>query len=221
MTRPNNAAQAADKPKACTEFNAWLKRVENAPLYWNQSDAMLAAFVAGHAEAMSKLRAPVAREPFMYGIIGPDGKAHFEEFCVSGDRDELQAEVVDHLNRDNPEDGTYSVVALFRDAAPQASAEDDRGALAHKVNLLTAESLGHRSAANHLSALVDELRGRLIEARQAMTDIQQALVPAFDTPETLTMVPNDALAPFCAVLERLRELELPQASATDGLDAQR
>ncbi len=66
--------------------------------------------------------APVAGEPFMYGIMGPDGKAHFEEFCVSSDRDELQAEVVDHLNRDNPEDGSYSVVALFRDAAPQASA---------------------------------------------------------------------------------------------------
>ncbi|WP_155871351.1 hypothetical protein [Achromobacter xylosoxidans] len=68
--------------------------------------------------------APVAGQPFMYGIMGPDGKAHFEEFCVSGDRDELQAEVVDHLNRDNPEDGPYTVVALFRDAAPQASAED-------------------------------------------------------------------------------------------------
>ncbi len=67
--------------------------------------------------------APVAGEAFMYGIMGPDGKAHFEEFCVSGDRTELQTEVVDHLNRDNPEDGTYSVVALFRDAAPQASAE--------------------------------------------------------------------------------------------------
>lgn len=69
--------------------------------------------------------APVAGEaqPFMYGIMGPDGKAHFEEFCVSGDRSELQAEVVDHLNRDHPEDGTYTVVALFRDAAPQASAE--------------------------------------------------------------------------------------------------
>ncbi|MFY2996278.1 hypothetical protein ACOTH8_23410 [Achromobacter xylosoxidans] len=64
---------------------------------------------------------PVAVQPFMYGIMGPDGKAHFEEFCVSGDRDELQAEVVDHLNRDNTEDGPYSVVALFRDFAPQAS----------------------------------------------------------------------------------------------------
>lgn len=63
--------------------------------------------------------APVAGEAFMYGIMGPDGKAHVEEFCVSGDRTELQTEVVDHLNRDNPEDGTYSVVALFRDAAPQ------------------------------------------------------------------------------------------------------
>lgn len=65
--------------------------------------------------------APVAGEPFMYGIMAPDGRAHFEEFCVSGDRSELQTEVVEHLNRDNPEDGAYSVVALFRNAAPQAS----------------------------------------------------------------------------------------------------
>lgn len=56
MTHQSNAVQAAEKRKARTEFNAWLKRVENAPLYWNQSDAMLAAFVAGHAEAVSKLR---------------------------------------------------------------------------------------------------------------------------------------------------------------------
>jgi hypothetical protein len=67
----------------------------------------------------------------MYGIMGPDGKAHFEEFCVSGDRRELQTEVVNHLNRDNPEDGTYSVVALFRDAAPQAS-EAERSAIDKK-----------------------------------------------------------------------------------------
>lgn len=78
-------------------------------------------FAAGWDQCVAS--APVTGEPFMYGIMGPDGKAHFEEFCVSGDRSELQAEVVDHLNRDNPEDGPYSVVALFRDAAPQASAE--------------------------------------------------------------------------------------------------
>ncbi len=86
---------------------------------------------AGYQQALAALAiAPVAGEaqPFMYGIMGPDGKAHFEEFCVSGDRDELQAEVVDHLNRDNPEDGPYSVVALFRDSTPQASAEGVRNA---------------------------------------------------------------------------------------------
>lgn len=86
-------------------ITTWNRRADAAPQ---------ASTVAGEAQ------------PFMYGIMGPDGKAHFEEFCVSGDRDELQAEVVDHLNRDNPEDGTYTVVALFRDAAPQASAEDVR-----------------------------------------------------------------------------------------------
>lgn len=96
-------------------------------------EGMLAVFACGAPQGESPTidaaraalaSAPVAGEPFMYGIMGPDGKAHFEEFCVSGDRSELQAEVVDHLNRDNPEDGTYSVVALFRDAAPQASASD-------------------------------------------------------------------------------------------------
>ncbi|WP_241116054.1 hypothetical protein [Achromobacter xylosoxidans] len=59
MTDQHNAIQTAEKPKARTEFDAWLKRVKNAPLYWNQSDAMLAAFVAGHAVALSKLPAPV------------------------------------------------------------------------------------------------------------------------------------------------------------------
>ena len=109
-------------------------------------------------------------------------------------------------------DGAFAVAH----AAPQASAEDDREALAHKVNLLTAESLGHRSAAGHLSTLVDELCGHLIEARQAMADIEQAFVPAFDTPETLTMVPNEALVPFCTVLDRLRGLDLPQADKDGG-----
>ncbi|MFY3300203.1 hypothetical protein ACOTEY_00460 [Achromobacter xylosoxidans] len=106
-------------------------------------------------------------------------------------------------------------------AAPQASAEDDREGLAHKVNLLTAELLGHRSAAGHLSALVDELRGHLIDARQAMADFQQAFVPAFDTPETLTMVPNEALTPFCAALDRLCELDLPQADKDGAVDESR
>lgn len=112
--------------------------------------------------------------------------------------------------------GIYESVYAPLYAAPQASAENDREGLAHKVNLLTAELLGHRSAAGHLSVLVDELRGHLIDARQVMADFQQAFVPAFDTPETLTMVPNEALAPFCAALDRLCDLDLPQADKDGG-----
>ncbi|CUJ58854.1 Uncharacterised protein [Achromobacter xylosoxidans] len=108
------------------------------------------------------------------------------------------------------------MIVAWANAAPQASAENDREGLAHKVNLLTAELLGHRSAAGHLSVLVDELRGHLIDARQVMADFQQAFVPAFDTPETLTMVPNEALVPFCAALDRLRGLDLPQAAKDGG-----
>ncbi|MFY3333300.1 hypothetical protein ACOTEH_23755 [Achromobacter xylosoxidans] len=65
--------------------------------------------------------APVAGEPFMYGIMGPDGKAHLDEFCVSADPAELEQEVVAHMNEDH-KGGKYSVVALFTNAAPQASA---------------------------------------------------------------------------------------------------
>ncbi|WP_025139614.1 hypothetical protein [Achromobacter sp. DH1f] len=48
---------AVQKPKARIAFEAWLARQNNAPLYWNQSDAMLSAFVAGHAEATSAMQA--------------------------------------------------------------------------------------------------------------------------------------------------------------------
>jgi hypothetical protein len=64
--------------------------------------------------------APVAGEAFMYGVMGPDGKAYLDEFCVSTDPAELEQEVVVPMNEDHGE-GKYAVVALFRDAAPQAS----------------------------------------------------------------------------------------------------
>ncbi|CAB3850558.1 hypothetical protein LMG26846_01971 [Achromobacter insuavis] len=117
--------------------------------------------------------APVAGEaqPFMYGIMGPDGKAHFEEFCVSGDRDELQAEVVDHLNRDNPEDRPFSVVALFRDAAPKASAEDVRNAALEEAARMM-EQTGKRIAASDIRAL-KQPQGKPPAPSQA-TDKEQA-----------------------------------------------
>ncbi|MFY1912693.1 dATP/dGTP pyrophosphohydrolase domain-containing protein [Achromobacter xylosoxidans] len=128
MTNQNNAAQAADKLPHWEEISAKLSRSETlTPLelfiHENEPGGDAAASWRDQLDA-ALASAPVAGQPFMYGIMGPDGKAHFEEFCVSGDRDELQAEVVDHLNRDNPEDGPYSVVALFRDAAPKASESD-------------------------------------------------------------------------------------------------
>jgi hypothetical protein len=49
-------------------------------------------------------------EPFMYGIIGPDGKPHFSELCVSGNAGDL-VEEVEYLNTD--EGGGYREVALY------------------------------------------------------------------------------------------------------------
>ncbi|WP_232734884.1 hypothetical protein [Achromobacter ruhlandii] len=158
---------------------------------------------------LSKLRAPVAGEAVAHAVLA---FGRIQRVVVNED---MAHEYADQWRRNQDAAGARDDVTVrplvYGDAAPQASAEDDRAALAHKVNLLTTESLGHRSAAGHLSALVDELSGHLIEARQAMADFQQAFVPAFDTPETLTMVPNEALVPFCAVLDRLRGLDLPQA----------
>ncbi|MFY1883709.1 hypothetical protein ACOTCJ_20965 [Achromobacter xylosoxidans] len=119
MTSTNNTIRVADKD-IHEEFERRYAMDADDPA----SAIELGHFANGWRAAVSKLRVPVAGEPFMYGIMGPDGKAHFEEFCVSGDRAELQTEVVDHLNRDNPEDGTYSVVALFREAPPQGSGSD-------------------------------------------------------------------------------------------------
>ncbi|MFY3302620.1 dATP/dGTP pyrophosphohydrolase domain-containing protein [Achromobacter xylosoxidans] len=82
-------------------------------------------FLSEHAAPQASAEnAPGTGEPFMYGIMGPDGKAHLDEFCVSADPAELEQEVVAHMNEDH-KGGKYSVVALFANAAPQASAEND------------------------------------------------------------------------------------------------
>ena len=63
---------------------------------------------------VAKLAAPVqAQEPFMFGIMGPDGKAHMDEHCVAPDA----ASLYDELNglNDSPDTG-YSIVPLY--AAP-------------------------------------------------------------------------------------------------------
>jgi hypothetical protein len=132
---------------------------------------MLAIIGTHGVNGYTPASAPVAGEPFMYGIMGPDGKAHFEEFCVSGDRSELQTEVVDHLNRDNPEGGTYSVVALFRDAAPQASAEafDFVAHLARQAEF-SARTFGPGA---RVAGVCDHIRKELIEVETSGGDLKE------------------------------------------------
>lgn len=60
----------------------------------------------------SSAAAPVqAQEPFMFGIMGPDGKAHMDEHCVAPDA----ASLYDELNglNDSPDTG-YIIVPLYR-----------------------------------------------------------------------------------------------------------
>lgn len=63
-----------------------------------------------------------AQEPFMFGIMGPDGKAHMDEHCVAPDA----ASLYDELNglNDSPDTG-YSIVPLFRAPVQPVAVPDD------------------------------------------------------------------------------------------------
>ncbi|WP_241132615.1 hypothetical protein [Achromobacter insuavis] len=114
MTTSNNTIQAADK-EIHEEFERRYAMDADDPA----SAIELGHFVDGWRACISRQRTLAMGSPFMYGIAAPDGTAYIEEFCVSGDRGELQTEVVDQLNRDSLE-GSYSVVGLFRDEPPVA-----------------------------------------------------------------------------------------------------
>lgn len=117
MTQHNNATRAATKA-IHEEFERRYAMDADDPA----SATELVHFVDGWRACESKRNALEIAKPFMYGIAGPDGTAYFEEFCVSGDRDELQNEVVAHLNS-NSQDGCYFVAALFRHEPPEAYAK--------------------------------------------------------------------------------------------------
>ena len=72
--------------------------------------------------------APVqAQEPFMYGIVGPDGKAHIDENCVAGEKDSTALHVEVNCLNDSPDSG-YSIVPLFRAPVQPVAVPDDREA---------------------------------------------------------------------------------------------
>lgn len=76
--------------------------------------------------------APVqAQEPFMFGIMGPDGKAHIDENCVAGDKDSTALNIEVNCLNDSPDSG-YSIVPLFR-APVQPVAVPDGKPFAHFV----------------------------------------------------------------------------------------
>lgn len=54
-----------------------------------------------------------AQEPFMFGIMGPDGKAHIDENCVAGDKDSTALNIEVNCLNDSPDSG-YSIVPLYR-----------------------------------------------------------------------------------------------------------
>lgn len=114
MTSTNNTIRVADKD-IHEEFERRYAMDADDPASANE----LGHFADGWRACISRQRALATSAPFMYGIAAPDGTAYIEEFCVSGDRGELQTEVVDQLNRDSLE-GSYSVVELFRDEPPVA-----------------------------------------------------------------------------------------------------
>ena len=71
-------------------------------------------------------------------------------------------------------------------------------ALVTSVSLgsLQAEIAGHKAANGHLSALVDELRELLQDAKRAMTDLHQAAVPDESTEGVPAIIPPAAFSAF-------------------------
>lgn len=58
--------------------------------------------------------AALTAEPFMYGIVDPEGEAYFDECCVSGGKSEL-SEIVSNLNDQCESPGEeYMEVPLYR-----------------------------------------------------------------------------------------------------------
>lgn len=182
MTNQNSAALAAnDNPLSDGYVNAIIQRhgydsPESVIAQLHQwiglhggEDTVTLLMYEAH-KALSKLRAPVAGEPFMYGIMGPDGKAHLDEFCVSADPAELEQEVVAHMNEDH-KGGKYSVVALFTNAAPQASAEafDFVTHLARQAEF-SARTFGPGA---RVAGVCDHIRKELIEVETSGGDLKE------------------------------------------------
>lgn len=58
--------------------------------------------------------AVLTAEPFMYGIVAPEGEAYFDECCVSGGKSDL-SEIVSNLNDQCESPGEeYREVPLYR-----------------------------------------------------------------------------------------------------------
>ncbi|MEL4888562.1 hypothetical protein N6P31_16120 [Pectobacterium betavasculorum] len=119
-----------------------------------------------HQEENQLLRTELAdqeKQPlFMYGIAAPDGKAYFDEFCVSADLGLIE-DVVANLNYDR-EDGdelNYSVVSLYRDH-PLNSAERERlNTLEKVVAGLPQEAIDGGWTAADISAHAKSLEERI------------------------------------------------------------
>ena len=61
---------------------------------------------------------------------------------------------------------------------------------------LQAEIAGHEAANGHLSALVDELRELLQDAKRAMTELHQAAIPDESAEGVPAIIPPEAFAKF-------------------------
>lgn len=113
--------------------------------------------------------APVqAQEPFMFGIMGPDGKAHMDEHCVAPDA----ASLYDELNglNDSPDAG-YSIVPLFL-APVQPVAVPDGWRIVEKANcyLLCEDDMVVASFAGSEAKKNASLIARMLAAPAAQGD---------------------------------------------------
>lgn len=99
-----------------------MDEISSLPVLWGlnepgallrNSDVFRVLAAAGREQAAIEAVQIQSQSPFMYGIKGPDGKAHIDEDCVGYDYADLFDEVNDLNALNEFPDAAYSVVPLF------------------------------------------------------------------------------------------------------------
>ncbi len=159
--------------------------------------------------------------PFMYAIVGPDGRPWFSEDCVCEDREPLENELIPYLNGDE-KPPKYRVVALYTRERSEPRGRDNHGdrimELVAKFSDLAVELEKHSN--NHIHDEIPDNLGAAVEGvcadrineilKPYRVAAPQPVQPEGERVREAARMIND----LCEAISRIR-----WARGTDKLDA--